>query len=157
MHTPEDGLWLCDYPQPDADSNISVGEIAEYGNASQLAIISYANGFYLSRQAQKILQDQQGIEVKVIDIRWLAPLNEQAIIDSVAHCENVLIVDECRDTGSQSEALMTLLVEKAAHKPNLKRVVAEDCFIPLGKAATVTLPSCDSIVSAAKELIANPL
>jgi 2-oxoisovalerate dehydrogenase E1 component len=157
LHAPEDSLWLCEYPQPEDESCIGIGEIAEYGNATQLTIISYANGFYLSLKAQKILQEQHGIDVKVIDIRWLAPLNEQAILDAVQHCTNVLVVDECRDTGSQSEALMTLLVEKAAHQPNLKRVVAEDCFIPLGKAATVTLPSCDSIVSAARELIANPL
>ncbi len=160
LHEVEDGLWLCDYPQlqpqPQESEQIQIGEIAQYGEAKQLAIISYANGFYLSRKAQKILQEQHDIEVKVIDIRWLAPLNETAILDAVQHCANVLVVDECRETGSQSEALMTMLVEKSTHQPNLQRVVADDCFIALGKAATVTLPSCESIVSAARELVANP-
>jgi 2-oxoisovalerate dehydrogenase E1 component len=49
----------------------------------------------------------------VIDLRWLAPLNEQGLLDAIAGCGKVLIVDECRRTGSQSEALMALFAERA--------------------------------------------
>jgi 2-oxoisovalerate dehydrogenase E1 component len=34
-----------------------------------------------------------------------------------------------------------------------RRITAEDSFIPLGRAATITLPSRDSIVEAALELV----
>ena len=47
---------------------------------------------------------------------------------------------------------MTLLVEHLATLPRIKRVTAEDCFIPLGKAATVLLPSKEAIVAAALEV-----
>jgi 2-oxoisovalerate dehydrogenase E1 component len=87
----------------------------------------------------------------VIDLRWLAPLDEEGLLDAIAGCGRVLIVDECRRTGSQSEALMALFAERA---PGIRcrRVTAEDSFIPLGRAATLTLPSRDSIVAAALEL-----
>ena len=80
------------------------------------------------------------------------PLNEAAIAAAVSGIKSVLIVDECRRTGSQSEALVTLLVEHLAKLPRIKRVTAEDCFIPLGKAATVLLPSKEAIVAAALEV-----
>jgi hypothetical protein len=77
-----------------------------------------------------------------MDLRWLAPLNEQGLIDAVAGCGRVLIVDECRRTGSQSEALMALFAERAP-EAKVRRIAAEDSFIPLGRAATITLPSRD--------------
>jgi 2-oxoisovalerate dehydrogenase E1 component len=48
---------------------------------------------------------------------------------------------------------MALFTERTPEK-KLARIAAEDSFIPLGKAATVTLPSRDSIYAAAKELLA---
>jgi len=152
LHTEGDGLWTFEYPAPQSNESVALGQIGLYGDGTELAIISYANGYYLSRQAEKILSDKHGLAVRVIDLRWLAPLPEKALLKAVSECTNVLIVDECRATGSQSEALMTLFHEKAGWTPGLKRIVAEDSFIPLGKAATVTLPGRDSIVQAALEL-----
>ena len=88
----------------------------------------------------------------MIDLRWLAPLPEAAILDAIRDCDHVLVVDECRRTGSQSEALMTMLHENSAANTKLKRLTAEDSFIPLGPAATVCLPNRESIVSAALSL-----
>jgi len=154
LHAQGDGLWTCAYPDPQSTPPITLNEVGVYGDGSELAIVSYANGYYLSRQAQKILTEQHGIKLRVIDLRWLAPLPEKALLNALQDCTNILIVDECRRTGSQSEALMSLLIEATPHKAEIKRVTAEDSFIPLGKAATVTLPSRDAIVSAALELVA---
>ena len=126
-----------------------LGEVGVYGNGTELAIISYANGYYLSRQAERILSDKHGLKIRLIDLRWLAPLPEKSLLIALKDCKNVLIVDECRHTGSQSEALMALLQEKCGPLPGLKRITADDSFIPLGKAATITLPARDSIVDAA--------
>ncbi|MFT5083593.1 MAG: 2-oxoisovalerate dehydrogenase E1 component [Lentisphaeria bacterium] len=82
--------------------------------------------------------------MRVVDMRWLHPLPEAAIVNAVADCEKILIVDECRRTGSVSEALITLLVEHNIHLP-ISRITAEDCFIPLGDAANLVLPSVESI------------
>jgi 2-oxoisovalerate dehydrogenase E1 component len=152
LHSSGDGLWTFDYPAPPNSAPISLGEIGLYGDGKELAIISYANGYYLSRQAEKILTTKHGIQIRLIDIRWLAPLSEKAILNAIQGCKNLLIVDECRRTGSQSEALMSLLHDKINSGTRLQRITAEDSFIPLGKAATVTLPDRDSIVQAALEL-----
>ena len=48
---------------------------------------------------------------------------------------------------------MATFIERTPDK-KLARIAADDSFIPLGRAATLTLPSRDSIVAAAKELLA---
>jgi 2-oxoisovalerate dehydrogenase E1 component len=152
LHEPGDGMWSCNYPPPQSQP-VSIADIGLYGDGTELAIISYANGYYLSRQAEKLLSEQHGIKLRLIDLRWLAPLPESAILDAIRDCDKVLIVDECRQTGSQSEALMCLLHEHRGSGIQLKRITAEDSFIALGKAATITLPSRDSILQAALELL----
>jgi 2-oxoisovalerate dehydrogenase E1 component len=151
LHEEGDALWTAAYAAPGEAKPIRLGDIGRHGDGTDLAIISYGNGFYLSRQAEKILREQHGLNLRVIDLRWLAPLNEAGLIDAVAGCDRVLIVDECRRTGSQSEALMALFAERAPDVP-CARITAEDSFIPLGRAATLTLPSRDSIVAGALEL-----
>jgi 2-oxoisovalerate dehydrogenase E1 component len=47
---------------------------------------------------------------------------------------------------------MALFAERAPGIP-CARIAAEDSFIPLGRAATLTLPSRDSIVAAALEMV----
>ena len=127
-----------------------MGEIGVHGGGTDLAIVTYGNGYYLSRQAEKLLAEQ-GIAARVIDLRWLAPLAEDALLAATEPCRNVLIVDECRVTGSQSEALIALYAERAPGQ-RVARIAADDSFIPLARAATLTLPSRASIVAAALEL-----
>lgn len=152
LHEEGDGLWTSAYCAPGEAKPIPLGALGRHGEGKDLAIVSYANGYYLSRQAEKILHEAHGLNLRVIDLRWLAPLNEEGLIDAVAGCARILIVDECRRTGSQSEALMALFAERAPDIP-CARIAAEDSFIPLGRAATLTLPSRDSIVAAALALV----
>ena len=89
--------------------------------------------------------------LRVIDMRWLAPVPSDALLDATKDCRNILIVDECRRTGSQSEALMSLFTE--AGRDRIARVTAEDSFIATGPAYAATLPSSDGIVAAARALV----
>ncbi len=153
LHAEGDGLWTSRYEAPGEGAPISLGQVGLHGDGRDLAIVTYGNGYYLSRQAERILA-AEGAAVRVIDLRWLAPLDEGALVEAVGDAKRVLIVDECRITGSQSEALMALFTERAPAK-TLARIAADDSFIPLGKAATLTLPSRDSIVAAARALLAR--
>ncbi|WP_068074529.1 dehydrogenase E1 component subunit alpha/beta [Novosphingobium lentum] len=152
LHAEGDGQWTSAYQAPGAGA-IRLGEIGQHGAGTDLAIVTYGNGVFYSRQAEKLLAEQ-GVAARVIDLRWLAPLAEDALLAAAAPCDRVLIVDECRVTGSQSEALMALFATRAPGK-RVARIAATDSFIPLARAATLTLPSRDSIVAAALELVSG--
>ncbi|MEM9551327.1 MAG: thiamine pyrophosphate-dependent enzyme [Pseudomonadota bacterium] len=142
----KDGGWLSTYPQ--TDRRIALGEVGTEGSGP-LAIVTYGNGRYLAEQARADLLDL-GVDVCVIDLRWLAPLPGAALQDALAGSGAVLIVDECRSTGSQSEALMAFLQE-TTDLPHA-RIAAEDSFIATGPAYAATMPSRASIVEAARAL-----
>jgi len=144
----DDG-WCCVDPGP--GHRLPPGEPGQWGKGSDLAIITYGNGVLLSRQAA-IALEAEGVALRIIDLRWLTGLDHDAIQRRVAGCERVLIVDECRRSGSVSEALVTGLVERGMASERLARLTAEDSFIPLGPAATLTLPSVATILEAARRL-----
>jgi 2-oxoisovalerate dehydrogenase E1 component len=142
----KDGGWMARYPSP--DRRIGLGQVGVEGDGP-LAILTYGNGRYLSTQATADLK-AQGIDTRIIDLRWLAPLPSDGILAALDGASKVLIVDECRTTGSISEALMALLHEQTA-LPHA-RIAAHDSFIATGPAYAATMPSRDSIVEAARTL-----
>lgn len=152
LNAPDDGGWTAPYVAPDAAENITLGDLGQHGQGTELAIVTYGNGYSLSRQAVPELE-AAGIDLRIIDLRWLHPLNADGIVAAVADCKNILIVDESRRTGSLSEKLMTILTE-AGRGDSVCRITAEDCFIPLGPAAELVLPSKASIIEAAKAAVA---
>ncbi|MEX1235320.1 MAG: thiamine pyrophosphate-dependent enzyme [Roseovarius sp.] len=148
LHEAGDGGWMGTYPAP--DERIKLGEVGVHGTGRDLAIVTYGNGHYLSRQAQQALA-AEGINARIIDMRWIAPLPEKALLEAVRGCKSVLIVDECRRTGGQAEALMALMVERA--ELPVTRLTAEDSFVATGPAYAATMPSKESIITAAREAV----
>jgi 2-oxoisovalerate dehydrogenase E1 component len=150
LHEPDDDLWTHPYLPADAGGGIALGSIGVQGEGTDLAIVTYGNGHYLSQQAARVLRDDHGLASRIIDLRWLAPLSTDQIVAATNPCAGVLIVDECRSTGSQSEALMAMFAERTSKRP--ARLCALDSFIATGPAFAATLPSRDAIVGAALEL-----
>jgi len=148
LHRAKDGGWMMTYPP--VDDNIAFGKVGVFGGGTDLAIVTYGNRRYLSTQSQAELE-ARGVNTCIIDLRWLAPLPIEAVLEATKGCNHVLIVDECRGTGSQSEVLMTLFAERS--KVATARHVAGDCFIATGPAYAASLPSKDSIISAALALV----
>jgi 2-oxoisovalerate dehydrogenase E1 component len=151
LHAEGDGQWLFPYPPP--DEAIPLGEPRVYfPEARDLVIITFGNGAHMSLRAAKRLRDQEGLRVRVVDLRWLAPLNVEAIAEHAREVGRVLVVDEGRRSGGISEAIFTAIIEGCDRPIKMRRVVGEDTYIPLGPAADTVLPSVDAIIAAARAL-----
>jgi 2-oxoisovalerate dehydrogenase E1 component len=153
LHEKDDNGWLFDYPP--ADAAIRLGEPRVYESKrrnEKVLITTFGNGAYMSLRAARVLEEKHGIAVRILDLRWLAPLNVEAIAAHAKECGRVLIVDEGRRSGGISEAIIAGLVERGLGALGMNRVVGEDTYIPLGPAANFVLPTEDAIVSAAREL-----
>jgi 2-oxoisovalerate dehydrogenase E1 component len=149
LHAEKDGRWMTLYP--DRAEAIPPGEVGVHGAGDDLAIVTFGNGTYLSRQAEPVLL-AAGIKTRIIDLRWLSPLPKASLSLAVRGARHILIVDETRHSGGVAEALMAHFVETAPGLP-LARLTAEDSFIATGPAYAATLPSRDGIVAAAKALV----
>jgi 2-oxoisovalerate dehydrogenase E1 component len=147
LHAEKDGAWMRHYPDP--SRRIALGEVGVEGDGTDLAIVSFGNGFYISNQSSAELISH-GISTRIVDARWLSPLPKAALTAAVQGCKRILIVDETRHSGGVAEALMAHFHETATAK--LARVTAEDSFIATGPAYAATMPSAESITKAALDL-----
>lgn len=142
-----DGLWLAPYPAAGAP----IGRARTYGSGTDLTILTFANGLRMSlRVARKL--EAAGIGVRVVDLRWLAPLPVEDMIREATATGRVLIVDETRRTGGVGEGVLSELLANG-YAGAADRVAAEDSFIPLGDAAQTVLVSEDAVETAAVTMV----
>ncbi|MBL8858358.1 MAG: MFS transporter [Planctomycetes bacterium] len=156
LHEDGDNGWLTDYPPPSRDpaSVLLPGDVGVYGPQNKdLLIVSYANGLRLSLRVARMLEREKGLKIRVLDLRWLAPLPFDAVRKHADECGKVLVVDECRATGAGiADAIIANLAEQGT-RAKLRSVRAADCYVPLGSAANAVLVSQDDIVAAVQEIV----
>src|SRR3546814_9385002 len=68
LHEEADGLWTSIYAAPGDGAPIRLGDVGVHGDGTDLAIVTYGNGYYLSRQAEKLLA-ADGVKARVIDLQ----------------------------------------------------------------------------------------
>ncbi len=149
--------WLFDYPVPaGADSLLLPGDVGVYHPGNEdLLIVSYANGLRLSLRAAKRLQQEHGIQARILDLRWLNPLPHDAIRHHAAACRSILVVDECRATAAGiADAVIADLAEQGIGG-RLGSVRARDTYIPLGPAANSVLVQEPDIIERALALVSH--
>jgi 2-oxoisovalerate dehydrogenase E1 component len=153
MTGPGDGMWLAPYTPPDlwGLQHIPVGQAATWGNGEDLTVATFGNGVRMSlRVAARLSRD--GIGVRVVDLRWLAPLPVEDVVRQAGATGRCLVVDETRRSCGISEALITGLLE-GGFTGRLARLAADDTIVPVGDAARYVLLGEDDIEEAARELI----
>jgi 2-oxoisovalerate dehydrogenase E1 component len=133
------------------ETHVPVGRGRVHGAGTDLTIVTCGNGVYLSRRVARRLAGD-GINARVLDLRWLAPLPHDDIVREAALTGRVLVVDETRRTGGVSEGVLAALVD-ARFDGTMARVASEDSFIPLGDAANHVLLSEATIEAAARKLV----
>src|SRR5512146_1078781 len=151
LYAPADGQWQFDYPA--LDQALTLGEERVYApTAKDLVIFTFGNGVPMSLRAARDIEKAHGWKVRVIDLRWLLPLNEGAIARHARECARILVVDEGRRSAGLGEGIITAIVESGSGAKPLRRVVGVDTFTPLAGAAFLVLPGEADIVAAAAEL-----
>jgi 2-oxoisovalerate dehydrogenase E1 component len=148
-----DGGWLTEYPAP--DQALVLGEERVYQpEATDCVIFSFGNGMPMSLRAARQIEAKHGWKVRVIDLRWLVPLNAAAIAKHASECARILVVDEGRHSAGIGEGVITAITEAGHGGKPLRRVVGADTYTPLAGAAFLVIPKDEDIVAAASALAA---
>ncbi len=91
---------------------LPIGKAALRRAGDDLAIISYGAYVHVAMRAAATLA-ADGIEASVLDLRSLVPLDKEAVLAVVRHCNKVLIVHEDSRTGGIGESLAAIIQEEA--------------------------------------------
>ena len=106
----------------------------------------------MSLRAARAIEKKHGWKTRVVDLRWLVPLNEALIAAHAKSAKRILVVDEGRHSAGVGEGVITAIVEAGQGAKPLRRVVGVDTYTPLAGAALLVLPGDDDIVAAAADL-----
>ncbi|VAW44024.1 TTP-dependent protein, related to E1 component of pyruvate/2-oxoglutarate/acetoin dehydrogenase, partial [hydrothermal vent metagenome] len=141
-----DGMWNYPYPEPGKYSALGAPRIYK-NKAKDVLIITYGNGVLMSLKAVNKFEQNSTSRVKVMDLRWLQPLNGKAIKKHAMKFDRIIIVDEGRRSACVGEGIVTILTEQNIAPDYIQLITGADTFIPLADAAQLVLPDEDIILN----------
>ena len=83
---------------PDDDYVVPIGKARVAANGHHLSVITYAAMLYTALEAAEVLS-KEGIEIEVLDLRTVSPLDRTAIAETVKKTNKVIILHEHARTG----------------------------------------------------------
>jgi 2-oxoisovalerate dehydrogenase E1 component len=127
-----------------------LGEGRVYNDvAEDLVIFTFGNGVPMSLRAARAIAKKHKWKVRIVDLRWLLPLNEAFIVAQAKTAKRILVVDEGRRSAGVGEGIITALVEAGLGDKPIARVAGADTYTPLAGAALLVLPGEADIAEAA--------
>ncbi|MFW5927214.1 MAG: transketolase C-terminal domain-containing protein, partial [Wenzhouxiangella sp.] len=152
LHDKDDHSWSFDYPEPGRHLEPWSPRVY-HEEASDILIVTFGNGVPMALRCARRLAGETGAKVRVMDLRWLKPLDRDAVAAHAAECDRVVVFDEGRPDGGIGEAVTTALVEAGAADRPIRRITGADCYIPLADAANLVLASEAQLLDACRELL----
>lgn len=143
-------------PEPDSDYLIPFGRGRVRRAGKDLTLVTWGSTVYLALEAARRLE-VKGVDVEVIDLRSIAPLDEEIIFDSLRKTSRIIIAHEDTLTmgfGAEVAARVAEQYFDYLDAP-VVRVAAKDSFVPAAPNLELSvLPSVEQIESAVERVMA---
>ena len=142
---------------PEGPYKVPLGAADVKRMGKDLTIVSYSRMVLIALAAAQQLS-QEGIDVEVVDLRCLRPLDMETVLGSVRKTHRVMVVEEVWKTGGVGAEVAAQIQEQAfdyLDSPIVRLAGAEvpmPFSYPLEQAA---IPDSNSVVRAAESLIAR--
>ncbi len=145
--------WRGEVPEGDYTIPIGKSKVQRPGDAA--TVITYSKGLQLSMEAADALA-KEGINVEVVDLRSLRPLDMDPVIESFKKTNRAVVVEEgWRSYGVGSEVAARLYEEAFDYiDAPIKRVAQKEVPLPYNRnLEQMALPQVDDIIKAVKEVL----
>jgi 2-oxoisovalerate dehydrogenase E1 component beta subunit len=141
---------------PTEDFVVPIGKAALRREGEDLSIITYGAMVYKALEAAEALA-QMGIDVEVLDLRSILPLDEEAILATAKKTSKVIVLHEPTLTGGPGGEVVARIAEKAFEYLDgpIVRIAPPDTPVPYSPPLEEAfLPQTKDIVEKAKKLAA---
>jgi 2-oxoisovalerate dehydrogenase E1 component beta subunit len=143
-------------PVPDGEFAIPLGVARHDRSGGDVSVITYGSGVHLAREAADLCE-AHGIDVDILDLRTLAPLDRQAVAETISRTSRALVLHEANRTMGYGAEVAAFIGEELFGELDapVRRVAAADCHIPYnGAEEDAILPSVAAVVRVITELAA---
>ncbi len=142
---------------PDDEYLLPIGKANVEREGSDVTLISYGKSMArIARPAAARLMEDEGIDVELIDLRSLRPLDTQTIIDSIAKTHRCVIVSEDYGYCGMGDAIAAKIAKPVFDDLDapIEVVHSDEIPIPFNHyLEEATLPSVDRVIEAVKEVM----
>ena len=139
---------------PDADVAVPIGKARLHREGRDLSIITYAAMVHTAQEAADILA-KDGIEVEILDLRTLSPLDREAITQTVKKTNKVILLHEDTRTGGLAGEIAAIINEEAFDDLDgpIVRITSLDTPVPFSPPLEhYFLPKVEDVVREARKL-----
>jgi pyruvate/2-oxoglutarate/acetoin dehydrogenase E1 component len=141
---------------PEDDYTVEIGRARTRREGRDLSIITFGAQVLTALDAAEELE-KEGLDLEVIDLRTLAPMDREAILASARKTSKVLILHEASRTGGIGGEIAATICEEAFEwlDAPVVRVAATDTPVPYSPPLEeYHLPQVKDVVDAARKLAA---
>jgi pyruvate/2-oxoglutarate/acetoin dehydrogenase E1 component len=139
---------------PEGDYEVPIGEASLVREGSDVSLIGLGGTVAVCQQAAEQLA-AEGISADVLDLRSIQPLDEEAILRTLAKTGSVVVVDESTPRSSVSSDVAALCVDRGFDFLNtpVKRVTAPHSPVPFSRVLEQAyMPSAARVVETVRGL-----
>jgi len=141
---------------PEGDWTVPIGKADIKRAGSDISVITYGAMVHLALEAAATLAND-GIELEVVDLRTLVPLDKERVLDSVKKTSKVILLHEDVRTGGIAGELAAIIAEEAFEYLDgpIMRITAPDTPVPYSPPLEeFFLPKTSDIIRVARQLAA---
>ncbi len=153
--TAVDSLGAAYRPAPDEDYLVPLGRAEIKRPGRDLTVV--ATGLMVHKALAAAAElELEGISLEVLDPRTLAPLDREAILDSVARTGRAVVASESEETCGFAAEVAALLADRGLFHllAPVRRVCVPDTPIPFAPVLEqAAIPQVQDIVRAAREVL----
>jgi len=142
---------------PDGYYTIPLGKADVKRAGSDLTIVAIGKQVHTALEAAAQLA-KKGIEVEVVDPRSLSPLDEDAILGSVAKTNRLIVIDEANPRCSIATDIAALVADKAFDSLDapIKRITAPHTPVPFSPVLEdLYLPNAQKVIEVVSEMLGD--
>jgi len=139
---------------PENGHIVPIGQARVHREGRDLSIITYAAMVHTAQEAADILA-KDGIEVEILDLRTLCPLDREAVAQAVKKTNKVILLHEDTRTGGLAGELAAIINEEAFDDLDgpIVRITALDTPVPFSPPLEhYFLPKVEDVVREARRL-----
>ena len=140
---------------PVEDYVVPLGKARVARNGRDISVITYAAMVHVALEAAGQLA-KEGIELEVVDLRTLSPLDRQAIAETVRHTNRVILLHEDTRTGGIAGELAAIINEDAFEwlDAPITRITSLDLPVPFSPPLEEHfMPKASDVVREARKLM----
>lgn len=140
---------------PDGEFLIPIGQSKVQREGKDVTVVTYSKGLELTMKAADELA-KEGIQIEVVDLRTLRPLDMEPVIESFKKTNRAVVVEEGWKSYGVGSEIVARLYEQAfdyADAPVL-RVAQKEVPLPYNRnLEQAALPQVEDVIAAVKEVM----